>query len=467
MIDEAHCRVQISQEQQHMLDVLPDSCAIIAPKGSIIAINTAWRAFARENGGETDRCYLGTNYLTLCRDAAGESAILAREVELGLKAVLSRKDEFSCEYPCHSPTEKRWFEVVIRRIDIGALRCAMVIHRNTTVRKLQQIAVEKATSVANELAAIVASSTDAIISFDLNGTIVTWNEAARDLYGWEEEEIVGRSMETLYPPGWEVRIGEYIEKIVAGKLRRFEVVRQTRNGEPRDVWVSAAPVRDAAGNIILISNIHRDITEQKRQAERREAVAQELNHRTKNMLAVIMAIERQTARRAGSVAEFHESLVARLGALAQSNDLLVAGHWTVVGLEELVRRQLSPFPGSQADRISIDGPDVLLQPPAVHSLGMALHELGTNASKYGAFAHAAGRLSVEWRVEGAPGRQRLRLRWSETGYGIERPPEQTGFGHEVLTTLCQRSLSAEVEYRIDQAGAVWSIVIPGEFFETD
>lgn len=455
---------RLTRDQQALLDILPDACAVVGPDGTILAVNQFWKQFVEDNGGDRNSYYVGSNYITTCTAASGEGKALSSAVAKGLTDVLAAGDMFQCEYPCHSPTQRRWFEVFIRPFYIGDDRCAVVMHRNITIREEQKITIQAAKVVANELAALVATSTDPIISMDLDGRIVSWNHAAEELYGYQAQEIVGQSMELLYPSGWPMKISDYIDGIVTGELKHFEVVRRTKAGDLRDVAISAAPIRDAHGAVTAISNIHRDITEQKRQAQHQKTIAQELAHRTKNMLAVIMSIERQTAKRAGSVAEFHDQFSRRIQGLLASNELLIAGNWISVPLHDLVKSQVSTFADANSDRIEIEGPLVHLDAQAVQPLGMSFHELATNALKHGALTQPVGKLKVSWNMACKNGSQMLTLTWEETDLTIARVPDSRGFGHVVLTTLAEQSFSTAVNYEIGTSGVLWSIDLPDTFY---
>lgn len=152
--------------------------------------------------------------------------------------------------------------------------------------------------------------------------------AAERLYGYRADEVIGRSLEIIYPDGWPKRITEYRDEIVAGALKSFEVVRRTKSGRERQIWVSAAPVYDASGQLVAVSNIHRDITEWRRHEQSRRMVAEEIVHRAKNMLTVIAALHRRTAAASTSLEDFNVRFGERIKSLATSTDFLTAGNWT-------------------------------------------------------------------------------------------------------------------------------------------
>lgn len=445
-----------------ILDSLDDEIAVVDHEGRIIAVNAAWRHFATANGAKTLEAFVGWNYFDVCA-AAGEDAVA---VAAALRHAIDHGTATRIEYPCPAPGgQERWFEVTIKPLDLPSGRCAILRHSDVTTRHAAVDGANSAHVHAGLLSALVATSFDAIISYDLDGRITSWNPAAERLYGHTAAQAVGQSMEFLYPPGFTKRIGEYRDEIIAGSLQSFEATRMTRSGRPRLVWITAAPIRDSAGNVIAVSNIHRDITEQRRHEESRQIVAQEVIHRAKNMLAVISAIHRRTAAMATSMEEFNEKFGERIASLSRSTDFLTSENWQTVSLDALVRSQLSLFTRDDA-QIGISGPAVDLRPQAVKTLGMALHELGTNATKYGALGDRDGAVDIRWQIApGLPGEgEALVIEWLETGQSFVAAPGHRGFGSTVLTRLAVTLLDAKVDYDFGEAGLSWKIEIPSAHF---
>ncbi len=447
-------------------DALPDATVVIDDSGTILYANAAWKAFAIENGGNSESFYVGDSYYETCQSAAETADPMARQVHDGLKDALRTKTVFRCEYPCHSPVEERWFELIGSPFTAGQSDLLAVMHRNITVQKRNQNAVARARRSANELAALVASSPDAIISFDLEGRIRSWNEGAREVYGYSPEEVIGRSMEVLYPPGWPVRITEYRDQILSGKLTRFEVDRVRKDGAVRKISISAAPIRDDRGGVLAISNIHRDVTAEKEAEERLRFIAAELNHRTKNILAVVMAMARQTARVAQDLPEFHESFENRVSSLAHANDLLVSNGWISVDLLELIRKEfagyLEPSRG-KGDLLSIDMTPVSLRAEAVQPIAMSLHELKSNSLKYGVLGKGEGSVQISWKPAEEAG---LRLTWKEMEVRPRPgPPTRKGFGHSVLTGLAGHTFGTMPVYEIGVDQVLWQVTLPESFID--
>lgn len=184
----------------------------------------------------------------------------------------------------------------------------------------------------------------------------------------------------------------------------------------------------------------------------------EVNHRSKNMLAVVQAIARQMP--STDPKQFVRQFSDRIVGLAASQDLLIESNWQGVRVADLVRSQLSLFRELIGTRIEISGPQVRLQPPAAQAIGMALHELATNASKYGAMSDNDGKVRVTWSVEGTGDARAFCLEWAESGGPTVTPPERRGFGYTIMVAMVERSLDATVKIDYAPTGLVWTVRAP-------
>jgi two-component sensor histidine kinase len=192
-----------------------------------------------------------------------------------------------------------------------------------------------------------------------------------------------------------------------------------------------------------------------------EAVMLELSHRSKNLLAVVQGIARQVARRARSFDDFDTAFSARIRALADVHDLLVGGNWQGTSIRKIVHTQLAPFGPLNGERVTIEGPELILRPKAVEHLGMALHELATNASKYGALSAPAGSVDIRWSIDPAASAIRqVRIEWRERGGPAVAVPEHKGFGHMVITHLVPRALEGAAELDHAKDGLRWTLTAP-------
>lgn len=292
---------------------------------------------------------------------------------------------------------------------------------------------ERAELYARQLASIVESSNDAIISKDLDGIISSWNRGAERLFGYKAEEVIGRSITILIP--WD-RLDEEVgilERIRRGeRIHTYETVRQRKDGSPVEISLTVSPVKDADGRISGASKIARDITERKRAEEQQRLLVGEMRHRIKNSLATVQAIASQTLHSAS--AEERRAFIARLHALSSAHDLLKIERWDSAALREVIDMALQAFQETHRERFKVDGPqDVRVDANKAMLLVMALHELATNAVKYGALSNRSGLVTVTWELlqDGRP-KPRLKLCWRERGGPPVKPPGRKGFGSQLL-----------------------------------
>jgi len=242
----------------------------------------------------------------------------------------------------------------------------------------------------------------------------------------------------------------------------FRIVSQ--GGEER--WIYARgrlDLRDGKPARLLAANI--DVTERKRSEEHLRFLLRELSHRSKNLLAVIQAMAGQTARYAESVDVFRRRFGERLMGLAASHDLLVNQNWLGASVESLVRGQLSPFIEENDPRVQISGPSVDLKSEAAEAVGLALHELATNSLKYGALMDAAGRVEINWTVQGpgesgGPDGRRFRMDWTEHATDPVEPPSHKGFGRMIIEHTVEAALRGKVTLDFAPGGLRWSIDAP-------
>jgi PAS domain S-box-containing protein len=274
---------------------------------------------------------------------------------------------------------------------------------------------------AQRLALIVQSSDDAILSKDLNGIITSWNHGAERLYGYTADEMVGKPITLLIPADHIDEEPSILARIRNGeRIEHYETVRQRKDGSRIDISLTVSPIKDAGGKIIGASKIARDISDRKRHQEQQRLLLAEIMHRVRNTLATVQAIATQTLRHApaGELMAFN----ARLHALSRAHDLLTSDKWDRAPLRNVVNSALEPF---QQQRFTIEGPHAWLSASKSLQLTLALHELATNAVKYGALSGANGRVHIAWelREDGT-----LELSWQESGGPPVTPPARKGFG---------------------------------------
>ena len=296
------------------------------------------------------------------------------------------------------------------------------------------------------LGAIIESNEDAIISKNLDGVIMTWNSGAERLFGYTADEAIGQPVTMLMPPE---RVDEepgIIARIRRGeRVEHYDTVRRRKDGSAVDISLTVSPIKDSDGTIIGASKIARDITERKQAEHRQQLLVGEVKHRIKNLLATVQAIARQTLK--GAPVEEREAFVARLMALANAQDLLTLERWNRAPVDEVVERALRPFEAKHNARFLTKGPaDVWVDAQRASLLTMALHELATNAVKYGALSNGYGVVSLIWEVKGEEGEQSVRLTWRELGGPPVVPPERKGFGSFLIERALQGGGGAKLDY---------------------
>lgn len=225
---------------------------------------------------------------------------------------------------------------------------------------------------------------------------------------------------------------------------------QHKNGTWR--WILSrgeVVTRDAMGRPVRVVGISSDITDQKQAEQHTAFLYQEVQHRAKNMLAVVVAVVRQTAPEG-----FADDLTSRLQGLAASQDLIVTGKWMRIELHELVKKQLSALVPHPEQSVTMVGPMLTISPAAAQAIGMALHELATNAVKYGALSVPGGHVQIIWSVEGTT----FRMGWQENGGPKVVEPKRKGFGHIVTTRMVEFALSGKVELTFSPEGVTWRLV---------
>lgn len=314
----------------------------------------------------------------------------------------------------------------------------------------------------SRFAAIIASSKDAIIGHDLDGSIHSWNVGAERLLGYSAEQVMGRSLARLSTgdDGYDEMRALLETARDDGLPVQTELDWQRQDGVAVSVALTCSPVKDSSGRVIAASTIARDVTEAKRAAAHMDLMLRELNHRVKNSLASVQAIALQTLSSAQTLADFKPAFMSRLMALSNTHNLLAVDEWHGVGLRELIASELAPYDHDGRSRVDIAGDDLQLDPKTALALAMALHELATNAGKYGALSVAEGRVAVDWDTRAIDDGRRLRLCWREHGGPAVVSPERTGFGSRLITDGLTMELDGEATLTFEPGGVVCSIDIP-------
>ena len=328
----------------------------------------------------------------------------------------------------------------------------------STRRDLERLVEERTQDlheVNRRFEAALAGSTTTVFEQDAN-LAYTW--IYNPSFGRSPEDYVGRTDAEMFGPA-----ASAVEPVKRRALAEGAAVREevalAQNGEQRwyDLKVEPLTLRDGRPGIISTAA---EITAQKRQQEQLELVMRELNHRSKNLLAMVQSIARQSAPGLRVPKEFFERLERRLRALAHAHDLIVARDWKGADLHAVVSGQLEHQLDAARERVRIDGEPVALDPDAAQYLALAVHELGANAVKHGALSSPWGGVDIGWRVEaGAGGARRLKLDWRERG-GPSPGETGGGFGRLLLEKLLPRALKGESVLSFEPEGLVWTLDVP-------
>lgn len=293
------------------------------------------------------------------------------------------------------------------------------------------------------LQTVLDTALDAVVVMDVDGMVIGWNGHSETTFGWTWEEVRGRRLsEIIIPPALRARheagISHYLATGEAPVLdKRIEVPASHRDGTEISVELSVT-ASEQFGDKLFIGFV-RDVSERSAEAERQQRILQESEHRVKNMLTVVQAIALQTAANSPDMATFTTSFSGRLESLGRAHQLLVGQVWHDVAISALTERVL----GAEvlSGRARFGGPELLLKAGQVLGLSMILHELYTNAVKYGALCTDAGQVDVDWTVDG----ETIELVWRETGYICTAQVPGSGFGQRMIAMSVKSDLGGTIE----------------------
>ncbi len=432
---------------------LASHIAVLDAAGFIVYVNASWRHFAVRNGSCDPEGFIGTNYIDLCRCAAEAGDKLAIEAIEGISAVISgAAPHFSQRYGCHGPGAERWFLMTVTPLHTGS----GIVIAHDDVSPL--VRAENA-SAASERRLRLSLEAGRMGTFEI------------DLD--KEEILIDRQQAKLLklPDGTSrLCLGELDsmlldydprplkERLIAGPRYSEELRLRLPDSIERWFFFAAAPHSLSGLGSGQYYGISLDVTERKLE-ERNHVLAQEVQHRVKNMLAVVLAIARQTAFQ-GAPASSTEKFAQRVAALGASLDLLMKTGGKGVSPSELIQSQLAPFVNSFSSQVSFKGPKLMIEASAVEALGMAFHELATNSIKYGALSMSGGRISIQWDIRDEGQDKQFQMTWSEHGGPETKASANRGFGYTVIVSAVQSSLGGKVLLRYPSSGLVWEVTAP-------
>jgi PAS domain S-box-containing protein len=328
------------------------------------------------------------------------------------------------------------------------------VNHDITEKKQIELALHETDDRLLRIASIIEFTDDAIVSKNLDGIITSWNKGAERIFGYTAQEAVGQPITIIIPQDRQDEERTILTRIRRGeRIDHFETVRQRKQGSLLVVSLTISPVKNVEGKIVGASKIARDITEQKHSHEQIGTLAREAEHRSKNLLANVQAIVNLS--QAETADDLKKAIEGRIRALANVHSLFVATRWIGAEVSTIARQELAPYSERREKRVRIDGPEVLLEPDAAQGIAMTLHELATNAAKYGALSVANGEVELKWshRSNG-----RLEFRWVESGGPTVRAPTRRGFGSRIIEQVITQ-LKGETRFDWRPEGLVCDITL--------
>ena len=324
--------------------------------------------------------------------------------------------------------------IVDSRQQLLADGTVLEVNRDVTERKQIQRTLQENEDRLRWVASIVDFSDDAIISKNLDGVITSWNRGAERVFGYSAEEAIGQPITIVIPRDRHAEEGTILTRIRRGeRIDHFETVRQRKNGSLIIVSLTVSPVKNANGEVVGASKIARDVSDQKRAQEQIATLAREAEHRSKNLLGNVLATVKLS--QSDSLQGLKQAIEGRIRALANVHSLFVQTRWIGAELSAIARQELAPYFEEGETRARIKGPQVLLEPNVAQSVAVILHELATNAAKYGSLSLASGRIDLCWSHEPDG---RLELRWTETGGPPAHTPTREGFGGRIIKQMAEQ-----------------------------
>lgn len=371
--------------------------------------------------------------------ATGDGPLINRRVEIS--ALRSSGEEFPVELSITSTN------ISGEQLFLGFLRD--ISHRKAADRALRQSEARLAATYNHALVGICET--------DRTGRFIRANEQYSVMTGYGLEELRSMTFFDITHPADIAEDRRLFEEQWSGARGGYAIEKRYVRKDGRIIWVEIASslVRDQHDSEPFAVRIQRDITDKKRAEEQQRLLLNELNHRVKNTLAVVQGLSHQTFKRSGVEPQLLQAFHARLSALAAAHNLLMQHTWEPTPIEEATEVALRPFRTTKA-RISLAGPATLLTPSATVTLTLALHELATNAAKYGALSNDNGTVDVHWTVES----DKLDFVWQERGGPPVTTPQQTGFGTRLLERAVASDLGATVTIDYDPKGVICTISAP-------
>ncbi|WP_262267823.1 sensor histidine kinase [Microvirga yunnanensis] len=297
---------------------------------------------------------------------------------------------------------------------------------------------------------------------DASGRFLTVNKGLSSITGYSRDELLAMTVFDLVPPDVVEAEKALYDRQVGGELKTYTLERRCIRKDGTNVWlhVSSTAVFGVHGQFQYSVRVIQDIDQRKRFEQRQSLLVRELHQRVRNTLAVVEALASATARSATHVRQFNQTFSSRIAALARTQTLLTDDYWQTALLRDMLLCELQPFEEKRHQRFTLEGPEVNLTADLAIPLSMALHELATNAARYGALSVRKGCVAVRWDVETTDGMRALRLTWVERNGPPVEPPAHHGFGFTLLERVLQAQCRATVRLSFEPGGLEVHIELP-------
>lgn len=341
----------------------------------------------------------------------------------------------------------------------GGKPAVMVFARDISDRKKAEALLRES---EQRLALLVKQSPIGAILWDTEFRVVEWNHAAAQIFGHEAHEAVGRHARFIIPPDIRPMIDTIWKELVQNRGGRRSVNQNlTRDGRLIDCEWHNSPLIDGDGKVLGVASLVMDVTERERAQDRQQRMMLELDHRVKNNMAVVLSLVEQSLGTCTDAREFGKSFAQRVRALARTHALLASTRWQGADLHELIEQTLEAYAVGDSRRLTVGGPAVRLSVRAATPLALTVHELATNAAKYGALSVPGGSVAVHWSIEDSEHESpRLALEWVESGGPLVVEPSRRGFGRGLIENAIPYELGGRVDMRYDRAGVICRIEFP-------
>ena len=358
--------------------------------------------------------------------------------------------------------EGKWFirRVLPYRTRDNRIAGLVITFTDITERRRATEAIDEARIYAE---AIVETGRQSLVVLDAQLQVQSANQAFYKLFDLARDRVVGQSLYELGAGEWNIpELRNVMEEVLPKdrQVQDFEFPFGAARSSKRCILLNARKLVRNGGRDDLILLAIEDITERKHSAMHQEMLIGELNHRVKNVLATVQAVMRQTARRSDSLDDFTETFTGRLHALAKAHNLLVEKEWIGADVGQIVNDTLAPYRTSDEGRVIAKGPRLSVRPQVGVALMMILHELATNAVKYGALSVPGGKLVVTWHQDGEGQAERYHVRWNEAGGPKVTLPSRQGFGTKLIERSTTHELGGRARLEYPEEGVRCELTFP-------